>query len=254
MRIGLLVVLVGCGEDGGGVSLGGSTPNATVNADEWTGTVALDGSQQIGVGDSVVVRAGTTVVVAAGARLIVLGTLTVEGTKDAPVVFDAPDGWGGLDVKGTVTGTYLQLLGRGGQILVEDGGALDLADSEADLMNPGGSPDCTSINGGTVTLDHVRFHGCHCPIHINRAGTTTITNSVLDEAAVPVMLAQLDAVFTGNDFVGGTSMQDVGGGITADVAGNYWGGDAPDIQTGDPSQFTGTDDWSPDPIPGAGPR
>jgi hypothetical protein len=115
-------------------------------------------------------------------------------------------------------------------------------------------PDCTSIGGGTVKLDHVQITGCHCPIHINQALSAEVTNSVLDGAAVPVMLARVDALFVGNDIVGEPGMQDVGSGITAEIGGNYWGGGPPTVSSADLAQFTGSDDWSDTPIPGAGPR
>jgi hypothetical protein len=82
----------------------------------------------------------------------------------------------------------------------------------------------------------------------------TVTNSVFDGAANPVMIADSVATFHQNDFVGTATFLDIGGGIEADVAGNYWGGGEPTIASTRPTQFAGTTDYSTTPIAGAGPR
>ncbi|MBI5503139.1 MAG: hypothetical protein HY907_23040 [Deltaproteobacteria bacterium] len=153
-------------------------------------------------------------------------------------------------------GTFDRTVVRGGAALGISGGILRMTDSSIDLGHRGTPPDCTNFDAGGAVLDHVRIGGCHCPLHVNRTTEeVTVTNSVFDEAAVPVMIAQSTATFHGNHFLGsGPGMMDIGGSIAADVAGNYWGGGAPDISTSDPGQFTGTADYSTGPIPGAGPR
>jgi hypothetical protein len=220
---------------------------------EWSGEMTLEGPVTIAVTESVTAQPGTHVMIAPGTKLTIQGALAAMGTREAPVVLEAPEGWSGIELTGTLRGTYLQITGAGGPIRML-GGTLDMADSLLDLQAPTAPPDCTSISGGTVKLDHVQITGCHCPIHINQALSTEITGSVLDGAAVPVMLARTDALFAGNDIVGSPGIQDVGSGIAAEIGGNYWGGGAPTVSTQDPSQFTGADDWSDSPIPGAGPR
>ena len=55
-------------------------------------------------------------------------------------------------------------------------------------------------------------------------------------------------------FLGGVAhMQGLGGGVMVDVAGNYWGGEGPTIDTRDESQFAGADDFETSPIAGVGP-
>ncbi|HEY8430046.1 MAG TPA: hypothetical protein VIL20_16805, partial [Sandaracinaceae bacterium] len=104
-------------------------------------------------------------------------------------------------------------------------------------------------------LDHVWITNCHCPIHITRADSVEVTASILDGASVPVMIANTRARFFGNVIEGtGADFDDIGGGIDADIAGNYYGGDAPRLATADESQFTGADDVLAEPPAGAGPR
>lgn len=155
-------------------------------------------------------------------------------------------------------GTFDRTTVRGGATLNVTGGILRMTDSVLDLEHDIVPPDCTDWAGGGAILDHVHFTGCHCPIHINSSTLeVTITNSILDGATNPVMIAESVATFHGNHFIGtGTLVLDIGrtGDIEADVAGNYWDGGAPDIGTTRPAQFTGTADFVTTPIPGVGPR
>ncbi len=143
----------------------------------------------------------------------------------------------------------------GGSTMSVTGGTLSMTDSTLDLDHPGDSPDCLHVGGGTATLDHVWITGCHCPIHITQADSFTTTASILDGAAYPVMIARTSATFRDNVFEGvAADFQDIGAGITADIAGNYFGGAAPTLDTDDPSQFTGGDAFLTEPPAGAGPR
>jgi hypothetical protein len=100
----------------------------------------------------------------------------------------------------------------------------------------------------------VRITGCHCPIHITRADSVEVTASILDSAAYPVMIARTSATFRGNVLDGvAADFQDIGGGITADITGNYYGGGPPTLDTDDTSQFTSTE-FLTDPPADAGPR
>jgi hypothetical protein len=81
-----------------------------------------------------------------------------------------------------------------------------------------------------------------------------ITNSVLDGAAVPFMIANTSGVFNGNNIIGGSpQLMDIGGNISIDAGGNYWGG-GPASTTGQSSQYANISDFSSTPIEGAGPR
>lgn len=143
----------------------------------------------------------------------------------------------------------------GGGMMSVTGGTFSMTDSVLDLDHPGDAPDCLHVGGGDTTLDHVRITGCHCPIHITRASSVSVTASVLDGAAVSVMIANTSATFRDN-VLDATSadFDDIGGGISADIAGNYYGGGAPTLTTTDTSQFMGADAFLAEPPAGAGPR
>lgn len=266
----------------------------------WCGRYSVLGDVEIPAGEILELCPTAVVAFEEGASLTVSGTLRatpVEG--EGPAVLSADDLWGGIRVDGAVEGalrieratlcldgtqgsridltdstlegcqagirlaaggTFTRTRILGGSTVYVSGGILSMSDSTLDLGHPTRSPDCTSVSGGGLILDHVRFTGCHCPIHINRAdATVSVSASIFDGAAVPMMIARTSgATFSGSHFLGtGPGIQDIGGSsgeIQAHVAGNYWGGDAPDIDTGDPSQFTGADTWLDAPIDGVGPR
>ena len=144
----------------------------------------------------------------------------------------------------------------GGSSLVITGGSLNMTDSLVDFQQPRVGPDCVVWNGGGAVLDHVQFTNCHCPIHINRADLDiTVSDSVFDGAAVPVMIAHSRAIFRNSHFDGAQSdFLDIGGSIDCDLADNYFGGLAPNIGTGDPSQFQGAMNFLLAPVAGVGPR
>jgi hypothetical protein len=135
------------------------------------------------------------------------------------------------------------------------GGVLTMTDSVIDLQHPTRSPDCAIWNGGGAVLDHVRFTGCHCPLHINQAPDGfTVTDSVFDGATYPVMIANTNATFRRSHFEGtADDFLDVGGRFTADIAENWFGGDAPRL-AGPADAFPGRDAWARQPYEGAGPR
>jgi len=139
-------------------------------------------------------------------------------------------------------GTFDRVAVRGGGPVYITSGTLRMTDSIIDLVHPLISPDCTDFRGGGAVLDHVRFTGCHCPLHINSTDRDVmITNSLFDGATVAWMIAESNATAHGNAFIAATGLQDIGGSITADVSGNYWE-TTNDLSTGAPAQFTGVDD------------
>lgn len=150
----------------------------------------------------------------------------------------------------------------GGNSIVVEGGILRMTDTLVDFEHSGQPPDCTRFNGGGAVLDHVRFTGCHCPLHWNAAtDEVTVTNSVFDLAAYPAMVARMKGTFTGNHFLmnGGIAifrghMLDIGGSLDLDISENYWGGGAPKLLSTSQQQFRGADLYSREPFPGVGPR
>jgi hypothetical protein len=130
-----------------------------------------------------------------------------------------------------------------------------MIDSTVDFRHPTQGPDCMVWAGGGANFDHVRVTGCHCPLHMSRGNEgIQITNSVLDAAAVPFMIANTSGVFNSNNIIGGSpQLMDVGGNISIDAGGNYWGGGAA-ITSGSISQYRNIENFSTTPIEGAGPR
>lgn len=148
---------------------------------------------------------------------------------------------------------------KGGNTVYLYGGSLSMVDTLLDLEHPTRAPDCLNVSGGNFSLDHSRITGCHCPLHITAtADSCSVTNSILDGASDPLMIANTVAVLSGNT-IDGTEhdILDIGGtstGISAVVSGNYWGGGAPDISTSFSSQFVGAEDYLSSAPEGVGPR
>ncbi len=224
------------------------------------------------------------------------GTLLIQGAMGSPVTLTATQGWAGLNVSGTVRGGFVNIRMAergirgeegsvieladttilecaqsmtlasggtfdrttiiGGSTVRISGGVLRMTDSVIDFEKPEEVPDCTKWSGGGAVLDHVRFTGCHCPLHFDAATEeVVITNSIFDGAAYPAMVAQMNGRFNGNHFLGGINhLLDVGGGINLDISGNYFDGGAPNLGSGDLSQFQNADVYETSPISGVGPR
>jgi hypothetical protein len=155
-------------------------------------------------------------------------------------------------------GTFTKTTITGGQTVSITGGVLNMTDSVIDLQQPTNQfTDCTDWQGGSATLDHVRFTACHCPLHFNSTtgAPITITNSIFDQAAVPIMIANsAGASMTHSHILGSPQLDDIGGSIQFNVAGNYWGGGPPNIASGNTAQFTGADMFSMTPFTDVGPR
>lgn len=268
----------------------------------WCGSIVVMANVTVPVGATLMLCPGAAVHFADGVRMTVSGTLVMPGSAVLPITLDASTMWNGLSITGTVEGAFVRIthasqaiaglagstitlndsritdssatlslanggtLDRttilGGSTVSITGGLLRMTDSVIDLGHATVSPDCTDWTAGGAVLDHVRFTGCHCPIHINHASLEfTITNSILDGATNPVMIADSTATFTNNDFIGTSSLVlDIGAGrsgIMCNLAGNYWDGPmghVAQVGTTNHSQFTGEDMVLSARVPGAGPR
>jgi hypothetical protein len=153
-------------------------------------------------------------------------------------------------------GDFRFLTALGGSSIRIGGGALNLTDSVVDLQRPVVGPDCLVYARGGGTIEHSRVTGCHCPLHVNAADLpVVVTDSILDGASYPVMLANLQATFHRNHMSGTSDdFLDIGGQITADIADNYYDGGPPTVNSGNRGQFSGIDAWRNAPVPGVGPR
>jgi hypothetical protein len=277
------------GEPGAVVIAGGDV------AGMWCGIYAVTGDARVPPGQTLSLCPDTRVSFADGVVLEVEGTLTVDGSTAIARLFANDDRWGGLRVNGAFEANGVEISGAeqcvvggpssairieramilacgqslqlangitlreatvlGGDTAVVTGGTFDVARTTLDLRHPLAAPDCTHFNGGGAVIDHVRFTGCHCPLHFSRASApVTVTASIFDGATIPAMLASMDVTFTGNHFEGsGPHLQDIGGRFTANIANNYFEGGPPEISTDDPSQFIGADMYSTEPFAGVGP-
>lgn len=276
---------------------GGDVTGEWCGALHVTGDVTVPAGQTLTVCAGAVVRFDADVALTVAGTLLVEGSaaarvrmfgdaawagIAVDGTLTATFldITGADRGIGGaatsaisvedssivLDVR---AGTTIRLAngGRfdrtrliGGGTIYVTGGVLQMTDSVIDQLHGPGTPDCTDWAGGGLVLDHVWITGCHCPIHINSADAeVTITNSILDGATNPIMIANSTATITHNNFSGtGTLVLDIGRrdepNIEADVSDNYWDGGEPNIGTTTRSQFTGDADYSMTPFEDVGPR
>lgn len=283
--------------DAGSMSISGGDVSG-----DWCGTIEVTGSVTVPLGSTLSLCAGASVRFASGVGMTVNGTLALPGARELPITLDAAERWVGLVVSGTVDGAFVNIAHanqavdgragsvitlndstistsgatlrlanggtfdrtaiRGGSTVFITGGMLRMSDSILDLEHDTLTPDCTDWTSGGAILDHVRFTGCHCPIHIVHSSLEfTITNSILDGATNPVMIADSVATFTNNDLIGISSLVlDIGAGrsgIECNLAGNYWEGpmgNVAQIGTSNPSQFTGGDVVLAARVPGAGPR
>jgi hypothetical protein len=260
----------------------------------WAGSVALTGEAIVAAGKKLEICPGTVIAPVATAKLIVRGELAISGTREAMVTFEETSWGGidvegklsggymtismaNVGVSGKA-GSEIDLVATnllgcrqgfnlangarfdrvtvlGGASVYMTGGILTMVDSTVDFRHPTQGPDCMVWSGGGANFDHVRVAGCHCPLHMNRGNEgIQITNSVLEGAAVPFMIANTSGIFNNNNVLGGSpQLMDIGGSIAIDAGNNYWGG-GPAQSTGPASQYANIGNYSITPIEGAGPR
>jgi hypothetical protein len=258
--LSLLALPLACGgpreiPPAGGTCTAPTTSLAAGNASGvLCGNVTAAGSITVKAGDTLELQAGTVLAMPEGANLHVDGTLTVSGTKDAPVQITSSGAWGGIDNAGTLNVSFAKITGQDAAFSQSTGTAT-FTDVTLDLLNPVVGPDCTSINGGAVTLDHTRFTGCHCSIHLNAGTTLTVTNSILDGSSDSIMMTAVKAEVHHSNLTSlGAQLYDLGGSIDADVSGNFYGGGAPSISSGDPGQFKNASTFATAAFTDVGPR
>lgn len=228
--------------------------------------------------------------------IAIVGDLVLAGSAGAPVILEGDGAWRGLRVGGTLDAAHFEVHGAstcveglaGGRITLDHGliegcttplatavgatlthtrilgggsvqvtgGILDATDTLLDLQHATRAPDCTRFNGGGARLSHVRFTGCHCPLHFDAAPEgLEVTDSVFDGAVYPVMLARTTGSFHRNNFAGTADhFLDIGGNFAVDIQDNWYEGAAPRLSSGDLGQFSGGDGWAAAPFADAGPR
>jgi hypothetical protein len=234
------------------------TPSSSIAGDvEGTlcGNLTATDSLHIAAGKKLTLSAGTVLTMPSSGSITVDGELDLEGTKAEPVVVAATDAWGGWSINGTLTATFTKISGKDASLVVNQNGAVSLTDTDFDMEQPGVSPDCIPVEGGTLTLDHTSVHGCHCPLHVDSGQTITTTNTSLD-GADPIMVAHATIFMhqTSFHYTEAGDLYDLGGAITTDLAGNYYGGGGPTIFPPGDGNFGNTSNFSTTPLTDVGPR
>ncbi len=259
----------------------------------WSGEFTILGDVNVPAGSTLTVQGGSLLKFGSNVKLTVEGALVLDGAQGMVRVLSNGAPWGGIDVQGSLTANVFELrdateciTGReassiqltsgfiacsraftlangatldkvrvlGGSTNILSGGPLTMRDSLIDFRHPTVSPDCLLVTGGSVEMDYSQVTGCHCPFHVG-AGDLVVTNSILDGAAYPVMIANSTARFSRNNFQATQAhLQDIGGNISADISDNYFEGGAPVLDTEDTTQFRGAGQFAATPFAQAGPR
>ncbi|HEY4222464.1 MAG TPA: hypothetical protein VGO62_14010 [Myxococcota bacterium] len=232
-----------------------ATPTSTIPSGDVEGTfcgnITAPQSFKVPSGKTLTITKGSVLAMPQGASFEIDGTLITSGTKDAPVTITSTSSWNGIILAGTFTATDTKIDGHDAA-LFQSSGALNWTDTSLDLHNPGLSPDCMTINGGTQTMDHTHITGCHCPMHIDASDGVTITSSILEGA--DWMIARAQATMHHSHVL--AALDDIGGNFNADVSGNYYGGGSPTVYLtqGDGGAFANSDQFSGTAFNDVGPR
>lgn len=138
----------------GGMDTGPIDPS---NFDYANQTVMLTETLTIAAGETVHVGPGTTFTAGMGMQVVINGTLIVDGTADAPVVFDAtstPHSWEGIVIAsgGTLKMTHAKIDGATYAILAQTGSAYEVSYSEI------GTSFKVAVLYADGTFDHIKFH------------------------------------------------------------------------------------------------
>ena len=163
------------GDDGAGTPVGASDAEAVevggelpVGETRWSGIVRLTGETRVPVDGTLVVAAGTVVLAVGGVNLVVDGTLQVEGTDEAPVLFapsvvDQP--WGGVVMSESATIVGAMFVGAG----ADTSRAFGHSNSQAVLFG----------DGADVTLRDVVIQDCPGKAMGARGGQWLIERSLV---------------------------------------------------------------------------
>jgi hypothetical protein len=219
------------------------------------GNISAAGSLLVPEGATLTIGKGSVLAMAQDASIEIDGTLVINGAPGAPVTLTSATDWQGLVVAGSLTATTARMFGHNAGIF-QSSGTASLTDVEIDEGHADISPDCVTLAGGTIAIDHTSIRGCHCPLHISESDGVTIDNTVLD-GADPIMIARANAnVHHSHLLALDAAIDDIGGNFTADISGNYYGGGAPTIHVvdGDDGVVSGDDDFEEHEISGVGPR
>lgn len=154
----LLVIVAAASASAASAGISGLLARETL----WKGNVSLSGPVEVPRGGVLTVVAGTTVrPLRSDAKLIVHGTLRVEGTEAAPVTFAAPAGWEGIDFR----------------------------ESEGSRIVRGrffGAKTAVSASSSSFLLRECLFRNCETAVRLVRLSNPSVEECVFEENGIGV--------------------------------------------------------------------
>jgi len=187
--------------DGGGTDMGETISESTT----LSGDIHLAGNTTIAPDVDVVIEAGSSVSAAAGAKLIVQGTLLIDGTADATVSMmpdDVAAPWGGVVAESGGSVTMRYVTGTAVQTLLAcKSGAVTCELDRLDLTDVGAVIQAAS----TATLKASRVQGMsNGAINVSAGGTLTVSDSDFSESSHDLVTASGGNLIVEYTNIGGT--------------------------------------------------
>ncbi len=179
--LALVIVYSGCGDDDNGTN---PTPTQfeisgpVTTSQTWSGTVQLIGDADIVAGVTITIAAGTAFIGAEDAVLQVHGTLSIDGTNQAPVSMEAASGsWGGIVVESGGRATILYATGSNvATLLTTNAGALSCLLDTAAFSDFGQAVDASSeVTIQTSTFENMGVNA----VEVKAGASVTITDTVI---------------------------------------------------------------------------
>lgn len=242
------------GSDPGGNPGGNPTGiSGHITADTtWSDTVTISGNVTIDTGVTVTVAAGATVNVAGTAGITVQGTLDVQGTAASKATIQPESGtnFGAINVSGTMTAAFASIHGAEIQLA---GGTFTATDSKI-----WGAPgDLLVMNGGTINVTYSNIGDAtsdttHCNMHFGGTTPNNITiehNNITSRPYGLMFYSGSNADFKNNNWTNMIDIEPGVSGVTGDASGSYFA-------KGQPAGTTGItyNNLAPAALTDAGPR
>jgi hypothetical protein len=204
----------------------------------WSNTVSISGNLTIDPGVTVTAMPGTTINIDGVAGLAVAGTLDLQGTAAAKVTIQPTTGAAfqaiTVAMGGSVTAAFAQVHGAEIQL---NGGSFTATDSKL-----WGAPgDLLVMNGGTINVTYSQIGDpntdtTHCNMHFG--GTTpanTITiehNNIASRPYGLMFYSGTNADFKNNNWTNQIDIEPGVSGVTGDASGSYFAKGMPAGTTG----------------------
>lgn len=229
----------GNGSNGGNNNGDGAITGLIAADASWSGTVLIGydrSTTRIEPGVTVTAAPGTIIKFKSGAGLDIRGTLRLQGTKAETVRVQPATGdnafslmLGAAPTAGKLEMTYV-VMDRGA-IQTNAGSTATITDSK--MYRAAG--DLLIMNGGTVNMTYSQIgpdpgqtDTTHCQIHTGGAANITITRSNINGAPYGMMFyGGQNAVLTNNNWYTNEIDLSTEPGVTGDVSGSWFDGNAP---------------------------